>query len=166
MQIATVNGSIRRKKLAINLLGFLNSFNNQYDRNIKISLQFKATNDCDGSCQQDGNNKFTLTVNPNLTVKRFIEVIIHEYTHIRQTYGDKCSTDVSGKTIWRGKVYSKHYIDPQRKEYWLAPWEIEAVGMQTIMCDYLENRLEIDLTDLTWLNCESLITSLKTMELR
>ena len=166
MQIITHGGSIRRKELAKNLIYFLNSFNKQYDNNIKISIRFRPDKECDGSCQQAGNNRFLLVINPNLPVSRFIQVVIHEYTHIRQTYSDKCITDCSGKTVWRGKVYSKHYIDPDRKEYWLAPWEVEAVGMQTIMCDYLENRLSINLNDLTWVNCGSLITSLKDQELR
>ena len=166
MQITTHGGSIRRKSLAINLLHFINNINPQYDKNIKLSLKFRRLSDCDGSCQQAGNNKYLLLVDPTLPLKRFVEVVIHEYTHIRQTYSDGCTTDCAGKTMWRGRMYSKNYIDPGRKEYWLAPWEIEAVGMQHIMCDYLEDRLGIDLSELTWNNCQSLITLLKDMELR
>lgn len=165
MQISVQGSTIRRKQLVNNLLLFLNRFNKQYDRNLKIDVMLRRVTDCDGSCQQSGNNTFKLIVDPNLPIRRFIEVVIHEYTHIRQTYSDKCFTDCGGRTTWRGKTYSKNYIDPDRREYWLAPWEIEAVGMQNIMCDYLESRLEIDLSELTWLNCGMFITTLKDMEL-
>lgn len=165
MRIYIKGGSKPKRDLAH---AICDMFRKQFDKlhpSVKINISINRSTECDGSLQISGNNRFVLIVSNTLDITRFIEVMIHELTHARQYYTNNCTTDCAGVTIWSGKKYDKHYINPKRSEYWIAPWEIEAFGMQSIVLQMLEFKHEISISHLTWRNCKHLISEIKKIKL-
>lgn len=165
MKLIIKGGTKRRNDLIKSILSLSHNHLTK-DEKFTVHVVFRQSRDFDGACGVIGKDKFLIEINRNLTVRRFIEVLIHEFTHAKQTLLDNCITECSGVTYWRGKKFSNRFIRIDYPEYWTAPWEIEAVGVQHNLISFIEHKLGVDIDDMTWLNCQSLIHALKDKGLR
>lgn len=168
MNIVVTGGSKRRRDLAKEVLLITsNHLTKPFNRRLKIQVKFRSSSDCDAS--QEAIDKFShiIIINPTADVRYTVELLIHEFTHIKQTLSDGCNTDASGTTYWHGKRYCNKSLDPRNSNYWTAPWEIEAFGMQKTLSMFIDQKLTYGtLDDYTWLNCGNLIKELKSNKFR
>ena len=77
---------------------------------------------------------FDISVNPMVKSERkAVELIAHEMTHVKQFVHDKLDLE---KCSFKGDEYTMECD----MDYWFAPWEIEARGMeQALWAYYCEN---------------------------
>ena len=103
------------------------------NRNCKITVSFKKfpkDKDYEGLCsvldESYNPRRFLIHVEENVSLKRKMEIIAHELTHVKQ-FARRELISKKNTDFWNGKE-----IDPDL-EYWLQPWEVEAFGQQTCL---------------------------------
>ena len=103
--------------------------------NIHLLLLFEETDKDDfGYCYPyyDGMNAriFDIGVSKNISQRRTLETIAHEMVHLKQmAKGEWYEYDRHpSRHRWNGNIIE---VDKENANaYWLAPWEIEAYGME------------------------------------
>jgi hypothetical protein len=83
-------------------------------------------------CEWDHDNlrprDFTITIDKNLGEKDFLRALAHEMVHLKQyARGELRELYKPKKVVWKGV---DHDVDSPDHDYWFAPWEIEAYGME------------------------------------
>jgi hypothetical protein len=66
---------------------------------------------------------FIIEINPLIGSRRMLETLAHEMVHIKQYIFGETNDEL---TKWRNKK-----IDPDKIDYWVQPWEIDAYGRET-----------------------------------
>lgn len=66
--------------------------------------------------------KFLIEINPNIGSRRILETLAHEMVHVKQYIEGETNDEL---TKWRGKR-----INPDKIDYWVQPWEIDAYGRE------------------------------------
>jgi hypothetical protein len=67
--------------------------------------------------------KFLIEINPYIGSRRILETLAHEMVHVKQYIEGETNDEL---TRWRGKK-----INPDKIDYWIQPWEIDAYGRET-----------------------------------
>ena len=165
MRLIILNGTKRRRDMGRTIFQYLGDM---FDlpKDFRVTLHFVHCSNSAGTCMSSGPKAFRIEISDRSDVETTIRLLVHEFTHLMQTLVNKCITDAAGVTYYNGKRYSKKYINPECIEYWYAPWEIDARGMENTIIDLISYRLNICPAYLTWHNCGSLITALKGNRVR
>jgi hypothetical protein len=66
---------------------------------------------------------FLIEIHPHLGSRRILETLAHEMVHVKQYIENETNDEL---TRWRGKK-----VDPDKIDYWVQPWEIDAYGRET-----------------------------------
>ena len=66
--------------------------------------------------------KFLIELHPHIGSRRILETLAHEMVHIKQYIENETNDEL---TRWRGKR-----VDPDKIDYWVQPWEIDAYGRE------------------------------------
>jgi hypothetical protein len=66
---------------------------------------------------------FLIEIHPYIGSRRILETLAHEMVHIKQYIENETNDQL---TRWRGKR-----VDPDKIDYWVQPWEIDAYGRET-----------------------------------
>ncbi len=66
---------------------------------------------------------FIIEINPLIGSRRILETLAHEMVHVKQYIFGETNDAL---TKWRNKK-----IDPDKIDYWIQPWEIDAYGRET-----------------------------------
>lgn len=67
--------------------------------------------------------KFLIEIHPNIGSRNIFGTLAHEMVHIKQYIEGETNDEL---TKWRGKK-----INPDKIDYWIQPWEIDAYGRET-----------------------------------
>ena len=67
--------------------------------------------------------KFLIEVHPGIGARNILETLAHEMVHVKQYIMNETNDTLSK---WRGKK-----INPEKVDYWIQPWEIDAFGRET-----------------------------------
>ena len=67
--------------------------------------------------------RFLIEINSHIGSRRILETLAHEMVHVKQYIEGETNDDL---TKWRGKK-----INPDKIDYWIQPWEIDAYGRET-----------------------------------
>ena len=71
--------------------------------------------------------KYQIWLHGGYSTKRIISTVFHEMTHVKQAIQDGFGMAVDGETVfWKHK--ERKYVED--KDYWTAPWEVEARRME------------------------------------
>jgi len=98
----------------------------------KIVVRLVGTDgENDGSMAVQGNNKFIIWVIPHTSVRKLLETVFHEMTHVNQSVGGWKLHDENDTAFWKGRTVA--YNPNNDDEYWNAPWEVEARKMGRLM---------------------------------
>jgi len=113
-------------------------FTPQMVRNISVRVKFYKNMENYGETEVEDYNlsgkprHFILHIRKDITDKEIIQTIAHEMVHVKQyTYNELNE----GMTMWRGKK-----IGVDQYGYYDSPWEIEAHGLEVILCDKFYER--------------------------
>lgn len=92
-----------------------------------------------GKNDETSLKQYIVCCNPHISDILLTDCIAHEFTHIKQYH--KGELQDLGKTehVWQGK--KKSIIEPI--DYWFAPWEVEARGMEQAMGQYLFTKANV-----------------------
>lgn len=66
--------------------------------------------------------KFLVELHPGIGARNILETLAHEMVHIKQYVYNETNDTL---TRWRGKR-----INPDKVDYWIQPWEIDAFGRE------------------------------------
>ena len=66
--------------------------------------------------------KFLIEINPIIGSRRILETLAHEMVHVKQYIEGETNDEL---TRWRGKK-----VNPDKIDYWVQPWEIDAYGRE------------------------------------
>jgi hypothetical protein len=66
---------------------------------------------------------FLIEINPFIGSRRILETLAHEMVHVKQYIDGETNDEL---TRWRGKK-----VNPDKIDYWIQPWEIDAYGRET-----------------------------------
>jgi len=66
--------------------------------------------------------KFLIEIHPHIGSRRILETLAHEMVHVKQYIDGETNDEL---TRWRGKR-----VDPDKIDYWIQPWEIDAYGRE------------------------------------
>lgn len=86
-----------------------------------------------GKDDETALKQYIIYCNPHVSDALLIECIAHEFTHIKQYHKGELRDLGKTEHIWHGK--NKSIMEPI--DYWFAPWEIEARGMEQAIGQYL-----------------------------
>ena len=95
----------------------------------------------DGLCEYEYDNItprcFSIEISKKLKGDEFIKTIAHELVHVKQyvTGQLKERYKPSSHLLWRNEI-----VEPTEKNYFDAPWEVEAREMEEKLFDLFENR--------------------------
>lgn len=67
--------------------------------------------------------RFLIEIHPHIGSRRILETLAHEMVHVKQYIENETNDEL---TRWRGKR-----VDPDKIDYWVQPWEIDAYGRET-----------------------------------
>jgi hypothetical protein len=102
--------------------------NTRIRNNCTTQILFSSKIDDYGLASIEGYNtqnqprQFLIELHPHIGSRRILETLAHEMVHVKQ-YIENETNDAL--TRWRGKR-----IDPDKIDYWVQPWEIDAYGRE------------------------------------
>lgn len=83
----------------------------------------------EAECEKVNGNEYIIYMQEGMTERRAIEVLGHELTHVKQYVFDGLDLETA---YFKGEEY---YNDTDL-DYWFAPWEVEARGMELAFWAY------------------------------
>ena len=90
-------------------------------------LGSQSTNDSE--CEKINADEYIIYLHKDMSERRTIEVLGHELTHVKQYVFDGLDLETA---YFKGDY---HYHDSDL-DYWFAPWEVEARGMELAFWAY------------------------------
>lgn len=96
-------------------------------RSIVVKL-IGCADEHEGAMVKMTKDSFIIWVASQPTVRKLLYIVFHEMTHVKQAVFDGWEQhDTENLATWKGKVVPYDVDDD--KDYWNAPWEVEARAM-------------------------------------
>ena len=94
------------------------------DESAVLELKLVADEREDGcAIEMVRHERYVVRISKGRSVKKTLDTIFHEMTHIKQYFRDGFMMTVEGdKVFWK---HEERDFD-EEKDYWKAPWEVEA----------------------------------------
>lgn len=114
----------RKRELVRHALSHANWYLALYTWEDKVTIRLSGDEYSPGLCCDMGD-RIVIKLSGAQSDRDIVEVLFHELTHAVQ-YACDDLRDVEEGTLWHGKLYEGDFEDTSTKEYWDAPWEVEA----------------------------------------
>lgn len=114
-------------------------------KNLTITIILKKEVPFYAEMDETGTNRFTVWIQNKMTKKWVLVSIFHEMTHIKQFItGQMKDLNPEGtKVIWNSRILEYDDDDPLRRDYYRAPWEVEAYGREHTLWQLWKRRKAI-----------------------
>jgi hypothetical protein len=117
--------TMRKRALIRDALEYANCHLGLYNFDFPVHIRLSGEKYSPGLCCDLGD-RLVIKVSGNQPDQEIVETLFHELTHARQ-YANCDLDDIDENTCWwKGHQYRGNFEDTESKDYWNAPWEVEA----------------------------------------
>lgn len=117
--------TMRKRALIRDALEYANFHLELYNFDELVYIRLSGDKHIPGLCCDLGD-RLVIKVSGNQSEHDIVETLFHELTHVRQ-YANVDLDDIDDNTCWwKGHQYRGTFEDTESKDYWNAPWEVEA----------------------------------------
>ena len=117
--------TMRKRALIRDALEYANFHLELYNFDELVYIRLSWDKHIPGLCCDLGD-RLVIKVSGNQSEHDIVETLFHELTHVRQ-YANVDLDDIDDNTCWwKGHQYRGTFEDTESKDYWNAPWEVEA----------------------------------------